>query len=92
MRLRADGGKYAPASAWTVLQHNRRARSPADKIPMRGLIIGDGWCDPALHIPAYASMLRGMGLLDTAQFAAVEAAHARSSARLAAGDYVGAVK
>ena len=45
MRLRADGGKYAPASAWTVLQHNRRARSPADKIPMRGLIIGDGWCD-----------------------------------------------
>jgi len=50
------------------------------KIPMRGLIIGDGWCDPALHIPAYSSMLQGMGLLDTAQFKIVEAAHARSSA------------
>ena len=90
MRLRADGGKYAPASAWTVLQHNRRARSPADKIPMRGLIIGDGWCDPETQTPAYTDMLWGMGLLDTAGRAQVEAALKRSTDALAAGELVGA--
>jgi hypothetical protein len=84
------GGKYAPAATWSVHQANLAAAKTA-QIPLRGMIIGDGWCDPASHVPAYAGMLRGMGLLDTPQFKAVTAAMARSSAKIAAGDFVGAI-
>lgn len=84
------GGKYAPASAWSVLQYNK-ARATADgAIPLRGLIIGDGWSDPAIHVQHYATMMRGMGLLGTAEYEYVEAAMLRSSQRLEVGDYVGA--
>jgi vitellogenic carboxypeptidase-like protein len=82
------GGKYAPAAAWTVNQANLAGSA---KIPLRGLIIGDGWCDPASHVPAYAPMLRGMGLLDTAQFKAVSEAMARSTAKIDGGDFPGAI-
>ncbi len=83
------GGKYAPASAWSVLQYNKR-HTTATEIPIRGLIIGDGWSDPAIHVQNYASMLRGMGLLGTAEYELVEAALLRSTKRLEAGDFVGA--
>ena len=75
------GGKYAPASAWSVLQYNK-GRDVAETIPLRGLIIGDGWSDPAIHVQNYASMLRGMGLLGTAEYKYVEDALLRSTKRL----------
>ena len=83
------GGKYAPASAWSVLQYNK-GRPAANGIPLRGLIVGDGWSDPAIHVQNYGSMLRGMGLLGTAEYEIVQAALLRSTQRLAAGDFVGA--
>ena len=83
------GGKYAPASAWSVLQYNK-GRAAASGIPLRGLVIGDGWSDPAIHVQNYGSMLRGMGLLGTAEYEVVQAALLRSTQRLAAGDFVGA--
>ena len=86
------GGKYAPAAAATAVSVNRAARraGQAERLPLRGLIIGDGWCDPESHVPAYPSMLMGMGLLDTAQHEQMRHALARSSALLATGDLVGA--
>ena len=42
-------------------------------------IVTDGWCDPSAHIPAYAPMMVGMGLLDTAQNIQVSEAMARSA-------------
>jgi vitellogenic carboxypeptidase-like protein len=83
------GGKYAPASAWSVVQHNK-GKTQAEAIPLRGLIIGDGWSDPAIHVQHYAEMMRGMALLGTAEYAHVQAALLRSSQRLEAGDFVGA--
>lgn len=58
-------GKYVPAISLKIHQANQM--SPKVKINLKGLIIGDGLCDPESMFPAYAPFLYNIGLLDENQ-------------------------
>ena len=58
-------GKYVPAISLKIHQENQK--SPKVKINLKGLIIGDGLCDPESMFPAYAPFLYNIGLLDSKQ-------------------------
>lgn len=58
-------GKYVPAISLKIHQENQQ--SPKVKINLRGLVIGDGLCDPESMFPAYAPFMYNIGLLDANQ-------------------------
>lgn len=58
-------GKYVPAISYKIHQENQG--SPAVKINLKGVIIGDGLCDPESMFPAYAPFMFNVGLLDENQ-------------------------
>lgn len=58
-------GKYVPAISLKIHQENQN--SPSVKINLKGLIIGDGLCDPESMFPSYAPFLYNIGLLDENQ-------------------------
>ncbi len=42
--MQSYGGKYVPAISYKI--HTENMKNPAIKINLKGLAIGDGWCDP----------------------------------------------
>ena len=58
-------GKYVPAI--TLKIHQENLQTPKVKINLRGMIIGDGLCDPESMFPQYAPFLYNIGLLDENQ-------------------------
>ena len=56
-------GKYVPAISYKIHQMNSQPDSSGMSIPLKGLAIGDGLCDP-LHQMDYGDFLYQIGLLD----------------------------
>lgn len=91
------GGKYGPSAAAAVHRYNLAvaegpgpAGGPQVPINLRGLIIADGWCDPATHAAGYAAMMYGQALLDDVQRLEVDARMQRSIALLRQGNLTAA--
>lgn len=82
------GGKYAPSAAAAVDLHNRNGGTP--QIPMVGLVVADGWCDPATHAAHYADMMYGMGLIDGFQKAEIESRMEKTVQHIAEDELVAA--
>jgi vitellogenic carboxypeptidase-like protein len=57
-------GKYVPAITHRI--HTENQNSPAVKINLKGMAIGDGWSDP-VNMLNYGDYLYNVGLLDWAQ-------------------------
>lgn len=55
-------GKYVPAISYKIHTMNKAGRG-AVKIPLKGLAIGDGLCDP-IHQMDYGDFLYQVGLVD----------------------------
>ena len=58
-------GKYVPAISLKIHQEN--LKNPDVRINLKGLLVGDGLCDPESMFPAYAPFLYNIGLLDENQ-------------------------
>ena len=56
------GGKYVPAAAYRVHQENAKGTKP--HIPLKGIIIGDGLCDPETMVQQYPFLIEGFSLVD----------------------------
>jgi len=78
-------GHYLPAFGNAIHQHNAALEpSSPTYIPLVGLAIGDGWIDPINMVPEYPAMLKGMGLIDSAQQKVFESYCARITAAIKA--------
>lgn len=55
-------GKYVPAAAYRVHEENAKGTKPF--IPLKGIIIGDGLCDPATMVPQYPYVTQAFSLVD----------------------------
>ena len=84
-------GKYVPAVAYAIHQRNQAA-PPAERINLRGVAIGDGAFDPPSQFVGFGPTLFGLGLADARDVAAYEAYDKRMTARLEAGDPLGAFR
>lgn len=58
-------GKYVPAIGYKIHQENNN--DPDVKINLKGIIVGDGLCDPESMFSAYAPFMFNIGLLDENQ-------------------------
>jgi len=56
------GGHYIPSISKAVIQYNQG--SPAQKIPLSGIGIGDGWTDPIHQLAGYAMFGYSLGFVD----------------------------
>eukprot|EP01060_Flectonema_neradi_P024697 TRINITY_DN33592_c0_g1_i1.p1 TRINITY_DN33592_c0_g1~~TRINITY_DN33592_c0_g1_i1.p1 ORF type:complete len:504 (+),score=118.19 TRINITY_DN33592_c0_g1_i1:34-1545(+) len=65
------GGKYVPAAAYKVHEENAKGTKP--HIPLKGIIIGDGLCDPETMVQQYAFLTEGFSLVDWNQVKTVKA-------------------
>ncbi|TRY70301.1 hypothetical protein TCAL_02456 [Tigriopus californicus] len=54
-------GKYVPAISYKIHQENKKGNQP--KLPLTGLAIGDGLCDPENQL-AYGEFIFQIGLVD----------------------------
>lgn len=54
-------GKYVPAISYKIHQENKKGTQP--KLPLTGLAIGDGLCDPENQL-AYGEFIFQIGLVD----------------------------
>ncbi|ODQ55423.1 alpha/beta-hydrolase [Saitoella complicata NRRL Y-17804] len=59
------GGKYIPELATAILDYN--LIYDKDKIPLKGISIGDQWTDPNTQILTHAPQAYYLGLIDAAQ-------------------------
>eukprot|EP01059_Diplonema_ambulator_P006730 TRINITY_DN16342_c0_g1_i1.p1 TRINITY_DN16342_c0_g1~~TRINITY_DN16342_c0_g1_i1.p1 ORF type:complete len:514 (+),score=89.86 TRINITY_DN16342_c0_g1_i1:47-1543(+) len=55
-------GKYVPALAYRIHQENKAGTLP--RIPLAGIILGDGLCDPGTMVQQYAPMTEAFSLVD----------------------------
>lgn len=64
-------GHYVPAIAGTIMQNNA---NPAYNLSINlvGLLIGNGWTDPAVQYGAYAAFGRGVALIEGDQQASLD--------------------
>jgi vitellogenic carboxypeptidase-like protein len=61
-----DGiGKYAPAIATAILDYNDETQG--EKIPLKGMSIGNQWTDPNTQILTHAAQAFYLGLVDERQ-------------------------
>jgi vitellogenic carboxypeptidase-like protein len=58
-------GKYAPSIATAILDYNEKTHG--DKIPLKGMSIGNQWTDPNTQILTHAAQAFYLGLVDEAQ-------------------------
>jgi vitellogenic carboxypeptidase-like protein len=84
-------GKYVPAAAYTIHMRNQRA-PPEQRINLKGIAIGDGAFDPPTQFTGFGPLLFNIGLADLAAKARFEAYDVQFTARLSAGDRVGAFR
>ena len=84
-------GKYVPAAAYAIHKHN--AVSPASRrINLQGVAIGDGAFDPPTQFTGFGPLLFNVGLADTRAARVYDEYDHNFTARLAAGDRVGAFR
>ena len=55
-------GKYVPAMAYRIHEENEKGTKPF--IPLKGIILGDGLCDPETMVQAYPDMTEQFSLVD----------------------------
>lgn len=58
-------GKYAPSIATAILDYNEDRRT--EKIPLKGMSIGNQWTDPNTQVLTHAAQGFYLGLVDEAQ-------------------------
>ena len=84
-------GKYVPAAAFTI--HTRNKAAPAaQRINLQGIAIGDGAFDPPTQFTGFGELLFNIGLADTRAKRVYDEYDQNFTARLAAGDKVGAFR
>jgi len=64
-------GKYIPALGYKIMQENNKGKNP--KINLKGLAIGDGFCDPITQVTAYADFAYNTGLSDESETTVIRA-------------------
>jgi len=64
-------GKYIPALGYKILQENKKGKNP--NINLKGLAIGDGFCDPITQVTAYADFAYNTGLSDESETTVIRA-------------------
>ena len=62
-------GKYVPAISYKIHKENEKGANP--RLPLKGLAIGDGLCDPINQLD-YSDFLYETGLLDEGDRAVIE--------------------
>ena len=62
-------GKYVPAISYKIHKENEKGSNP--RLPLKGLAIGDGLCDPINQLD-YSDFLYETGLLDEGDRAVIE--------------------
>eukprot|EP01061_Rhynchopus_euleeides_P040901 TRINITY_DN7060_c0_g1_i1.p1 TRINITY_DN7060_c0_g1~~TRINITY_DN7060_c0_g1_i1.p1 ORF type:complete len:505 (+),score=243.25 TRINITY_DN7060_c0_g1_i1:61-1575(+) len=55
-------GKYVPSMAYKIHEENKKGSQPF--IPLKGIILGDGLCDPESMVQAYPDMTELFSLVD----------------------------
>lgn len=63
-------GQYIPYIADAVLKHNKKATDGEINIPLKGIMIGNGWIDPKNQYPAYLPFAYEKGLIKPGSSAA----------------------
>jgi vitellogenic carboxypeptidase-like protein len=63
--LFAKTGKYGPSIATAILDYNEKPHT--NKIPLKGMSIGNQWTDPNSQILTHAAQAFYLGLVDEAQ-------------------------
>jgi carboxypeptidase C (cathepsin A) len=58
-------GKYAPSIATAILNYNENTDD--EKIPLKGMSIGNQWTDPNTQILVHAAQAFYLGLVDEGQ-------------------------
>eukprot|EP01138_Halocafeteria_seosinensis_P011635 gb/GECG01011885.1/.p1 GENE.gb/GECG01011885.1/~~gb/GECG01011885.1/.p1 ORF type:complete len:490 (+),score=48.11 gb/GECG01011885.1/:1-1470(+) len=97
------GGKYVPMFAYTINKYNEilktqyfRSRSMmelkqkhpfAQSVPLKGISVGDGWCDPVNMIGAYGGLMYNFGLVDSNQQSTVDNYVSSMKTAIKQGDY-----
>lgn len=84
-------GKYVPAAAHAIHVHNAMVDA-SQRINLKGLAIGDGAFDPPTQFTGFGPLLFNVGLADTRAAKVYEQYDQRFTARLAAGDRLGAFR
>jgi vitellogenic carboxypeptidase-like protein len=83
------GGHYIPSISKRVVQYNQG--SPAQKIPLSGIGIGDGWTDPIHQLANYANFGFSLGYLDYNEKKKVEHNQLLGIGNILQGNYVNAL-
>ena len=78
-------GKYVPAAAYKVHQENAKGTLPL--IPLKGILIGDGLCDPATMIPQYPYLTEAFSLVNWNQVKVMQNYSDAASQYMAAGQW-----
>ncbi|XP_065897203.1 probable serine carboxypeptidase CPVL [Dysidea avara] len=78
-------GKFIPALAYKIHQSNPTAQL---KINMKGVAIGDGFCDPINMVVGYADLMQQFSLIDSVQAEYVRKQMEAVAAETNAGNYV----
>lgn len=64
------GGHYVPSIAHHI--HIQNQNNPAVRIPLTGIVVGDGWIDPIQQVQGYPDLMFNLGLANTQQREAIE--------------------
>ncbi|BFZ62054.1 hypothetical protein YB2330_003133 [Saitoella coloradoensis] len=83
------GGKYIPELATAILDYN--LVYDKDKIPLKGISIGDQWTDPNTQIITHAPQAYYLGLIDAAQAEVLSTISQEAIALNLRGDLLGAL-
>lgn len=83
------GGHYIPSISKRVVQYNQG--SPAQKIPLSGIGIGDGWTDPIHQLSGYAMFGYSLGFVDYNERKTAERNQLLGIGNILKGDYVNAL-
>ena len=65
------GGHYVPGFAYYIHNQNQ-GKAKADKVPLAGIAVGDGWIDPVNMVPGYPDMIYNQGLISELEKAKIQ--------------------
>uniref|UniRef100_A0A7S1S0W9 Carboxypeptidase n=1 Tax=Alexandrium catenella TaxID=2925 RepID=A0A7S1S0W9_ALECA len=65
------GGHYVPGFAYYIHKQNQ-GKAEADKVPLAGIAVGDGWIDPINMVPGYPDMIYNFGLVSELEKARIQ--------------------
>eukprot|EP00297_Palpitomonas_bilix_P008069 CAMPEP_0113880674 /NCGR_PEP_ID=MMETSP0780_2-20120614/7922_1 /TAXON_ID=652834 /ORGANISM="Palpitomonas bilix" /LENGTH=473 /DNA_ID=CAMNT_0000867387 /DNA_START=186 /DNA_END=1607 /DNA_ORIENTATION=+ /assembly_acc=CAM_ASM_000599 len=79
-------GHYVPAISYKI--HEENQKGPGVFINLKGLGIGDGWCDPETMVPQYADIMFNMGLADENEAEFIRTGSEEIVGAMQTGDYL----